>query len=122
VIVNIDGFHSALMDWARAAEIDNPEQYFIDPASEASQKAMQAKQQAQAQAQQAQQVLLDQALGLEALRVSIDKRMGEMELQFKYWEANLDSEVEEAKIVGKATAELEKARKNGQADQQTTAE
>ncbi len=122
VIVNIEGFHNALMDWARAAEIDNPEQYFLDPASEASQQAMQQKQETAAKTQQAQQVLLDQALGLEALRVSIDKRMGEMELQFKYWEANLKSEVEEAKIVGAATAKLEQARTNGAADEQTTSD
>lgn len=110
IIVNIDGFHHALMDWARAAEIDNPEQYFIDPASDASKAAFEQKQQAQAKATEAQQALLDQALGLEALRVSIDKRMGEMELQFKYWEANLKSEIEEAKLVGTAAVQLEVAR------------
>lgn len=120
VIVNIDGFHSALMDWARTAEIENPEQYFLDPSSEESKQAVQRKREQAQQATQAQQKLLDQALGLESLRVSIDKRMGEMELQFKYWSENLQSEVEEAKIVGKATVELEKAR-NAPTDQQTAA-
>lgn len=116
VIVNIQGFHNALIDWARAAEIDNPEQYFLDPASDASKKALAGKQAAQKKQAEAQQTLLDQALGLEALRVSIDKRQGEMELQFKYWSDNLKSEIEEAKIVGGAAANIEAAR-HGKADE-----
>ena len=112
VIVNVQGFHNALIDWARAAEIENPEQYFLDPASDASQQAFKQKQEAQEKAAQAQQTLLDQALGLERLRVSIEKRQDEMELQFKYWSDNLKSEIEEAKIVGPAAVYLETARKH----------
>jgi hypothetical protein len=110
ILVNSDGFYSALMDWARAAEIDNPEQYFLDPASEDSQKAMASKQAQAQQAKQQQAALMDQALGLEQLRVAFEKYKQDSELQFKYWNANLDSEVEEAKIVGKATQDLASAR------------
>ena len=54
--------------------------------------------------------MIDQALGLERLRTAFDKYKQDTELQFKYWSDNLSSEVEEAKIVGGATLELEKAR------------
>jgi hypothetical protein len=125
VIVNIDGFYAALMDWARAAEISNPEQYFIDPTSDESKEALKSKQAAQKQAQDNQATLIDQALGLERLRTAFEKYKTDTELQFKYWNANLDSEVEEAKIIGDATTKLVAARvkpagagANGKADSQ----
>ncbi len=110
VLVNIEGFHRALMDWGRAAEVSNPEQYFIDPASDESKQALQKKQAAQKQTQDNQAKLLDQALALERLRTAFDKYKQDTDIQFKYWSDNLSSEVEEAKIVGTATAALEAAR------------
>ena len=110
VLVNIDGFYAALMDWARAADIAQPEQYFVDPTSEASKAALQQKQAAAKKAQQDKSTLLDQALGLERLRTAFEKYKQDTDLQFKYWSDNLGSEVEEAKIVGAATTTLEAAR------------
>ena len=55
VLVDLRGVHAAMLDYARAGGIQNPEQYFVDPASEQGKQASQQKaQQAQAQAQQAQ--------------------------------------------------------------------
>lgn len=106
ILVNIDGFYRALTDWGRAAEIPNPEQYFIDPSTEESQKALQAKEEAGAREAEAQRNLMSQAVGLEQLRTAFDKYKHDSELQFKYFAETLDAEVEEAKIVGKATTDL----------------
>ncbi len=126
VLVDIKGVYSALMDWARAAEVSNPEQYFLDPASEASKAALKRKQAEAKKAQENQATLIDQALGLERLRTAFEKYKQDTDLQFQYWDANLDSEVEEAKIVGEATTKLQAARMqpkriagNGKTDEQT---
>ena len=125
VIVNINGFYAALMDWARASEVAQPEQYFLDPTSEASKEALKRKQAAQQKDKENQATLIDQALGLERLRTAFEKYKQDTDLQFQYWEANLSSEVEEAKIVGKASIDLETARMkpketgNGKADKQS---
>jgi len=111
VLVNIEGFHTALMDWARAAEIPNPEQYFVDPTSDASKQALKRNQDNATKQNQQKAAILDQALGLERLRTVFDKYKQDTELQFKYWKENLLSEIEEAKIIGKATLELEVASK-----------
>ncbi len=126
VLVDIQGIHSALMDWGRAAEVANPEQYFLDPSSDSSKEALARKQAASVKQQESQAALIDQALGLERLRTAFEKYRQDTDLQFKYWNANLDSEVEEAKILGDATTRLEAARtapkrigSNGTTDSET---
>ncbi len=126
VLVDIQGVHSALMDWARAAEVANPEQYFLDPSSDSSKEALKQKQAATKKQQESQAALIDQALGLERLRTAFEKYKQDTQLQFDYWEANLKSETEEAKIVGKVAGDLEVARikpevkgANGTTDKQT---
>jgi len=123
ILVNDTGFYSTLMDWARAAEVDNPEQYFIDPSSEGAVKAKQNNAVQAKQAKDQQVALMDQALGLEQLRNAFDKYKQDTDLQFKYWDANLSSEVEEARIVGKATVDLQKQQrgKHEQGQQTETA-
>ncbi len=106
VLVNIDGFYRALTDWGRAAELPNPEQYFLDPSTEASQEALKAKDKAQAEAAAKNEELMRTAVGLEQLGKAFDKYRHDSELQFKYFAEVLGAEVEEAKIVGKATADL----------------
>ena len=120
VLVNISGFHKALMDWGRAAEIDNPEQYFIDPSSDESKLALKTKQQQAKEQKQQQAALMDQALGMERLRIALDKFIQTTDLRFKYYDADLDAKIEEAKIVGKAALELEKG-DDGEANEQTEA-
>lgn len=106
VLVNIEGFYRALTDWGRAAEVPNPEQYFLDPTSDTSRTALQKKEQARAKAAQKNEALMSQAVGLEQLRTAFDKYRHDSELQFKYFAEVLGAEIEEAKIVGKATGDL----------------
>jgi hypothetical protein len=110
VLVYLEGFYKALMDWGRVAEIPNPEQYFRNPASETSQKAVVSKRKQAAQIEEQKQQLMRQAIGLEQLRTAVEKYAGDADRQFKYWDAVLKAQVEEAKIVGHATTELIKAK------------
>ena len=57
---------------------------------------------------------LEQArVQLEGMGQLFDKQAKENELGFKYFESLLKSEVEEAKIIGNATLELEKQQEQG---------
>lgn len=113
VLVDINGFNRALMDWARLSEVQNPEQYFIDPQSDQSKAALESKQKRAQEIDQQKKMLMQQAFGLEQLRTAFEKYRTDSELQFKYFDSVLKSEVEEAKIVGSATAELVKKQKEG---------
>lgn len=106
VLVNVEGFYRTLMDWGRTVEIRHPEQYWVDPASPEAQQAFKTKAAQAAQAERERRALTSQAIGLEQLRTAFEKYKQDTELQFKYWNAVRETEVEEAKIVGKATADL----------------
>lgn len=106
VLVNVENFYKTLMDWARVSGVENPERYFVDPSSDGARRAMQGKQQAAKQQSDMKQQLMTQAVLLERFGVMIEKYKADQETQFKYWKGVLDAEVEEAKIVGAATATL----------------
>lgn len=118
VMVNLPGFNRALLDWSRLNEVQNPEQYFVDPESEPAQQAMAAKQKQARELDQQRKALMQQAMGLEQLRTAFEKYRTDAELQFKYWEGVLGAEVEEAKIVGSATAELAARKAEGKRESQ----
>jgi hypothetical protein len=125
VLVNLDSFNRALLDWARLAEVQNPEQYFLDPQSDQSRAALQSKQKAAEQQKQQKAMLMQQAFGLEQLRTGFEKYRHDSELVFKYFAELLGVEVEEARIAGQAAADIikqqrvpneqGKAKGNGQA-------
>jgi len=106
ILVNIEGFYRALTDWGRSAELPNPEQYFIDPATDESKQALKEKQDAEAQASKANRTLMQQAVGLEQMGRALEKYRADQDTQFKYWRESLLAEIEEAKIVGKVTGDL----------------
>lgn len=116
VLVNIHGFNRALMDWARLAEVQNPEQYFQDPDSEDSQMALQNKRKAAERDRMERAALMQQAFGLEQLRQAFEKYRTDAELQFKYFAEVLGAEKTEAEIAGRAATELMKGRQNGSND------
>ena len=106
VLVDLDGFNRALLDWARLSEVQNPEQYFIDPESDRSQAALQGKNEQAEQHENQKKALMQQAFGLEQLRTAFEKYRTDAELQFKYFDSVLKSEVAEATIIGSATTQL----------------
>lgn len=111
VLVNLDGFHHALIDFSRANDLPNPEKYWIDPLDPNSIKARQLKSQGAAQEKEKQDRLMGMAVELEQLRIAFDKYRQDTMLQFEYFRTVLESEVEEAKIVGDATVDLLKAKR-----------
>lgn len=112
-LVSLPNLYNSLLDWARSSDIDGVESYFTDPASQASQMAAQSKMQ-QGQAMQQMQVQLEQVkvqmeqakVQIEQKQLELDKYKHDTELKFKYWEAQLDAETEEAKLVGAAETSL----------------
>jgi hypothetical protein len=122
VLVNLGTFNRALLDWARLMEVQNPEQYFLDPESKESQDALAKKDKARQTESMQRKTLMQQAYSLEQLRIGLGKYDGDATRQLEYFKAVLDSEVEEAKIVGSATADLVKQQREGDknADGRTT--
>lgn len=115
VLVYMEGFYKALMDWGRVVEIPHPDQYFRNPASPEALKAIKDKQAAAAQLEAQKRELMQQAVGLEQLRTAFDKYKQDTELVFKYWAKVMDVQVKEAEIVGRATTELLTADQRAQA-------
>lgn len=106
VLVNAAGFHKTLIDWGRAHDLEVPEQYWLDPSSDASQAAMEAKAEQAAQAQRESKALMAGAIDLEAMGKALEKYKADMDATIRIWTETLHAEIEEAKIVGKATADL----------------
>ena len=119
VLVDLDGFNRALLDWARLSEVQNPEQYFIDPESDRSKAALKNKGKQAAEIDSQKKALMQQAFGLEQLRTAFEKYRTDAELQFKYFDSVLKSEVEEAKIVGAATSQLDAKQREGDENTET---
>ena len=110
VLVNVTGFYRLLMDWSRVSDVQNPEQYFVDPQSDEAKKAFKIKGDAAQQERQKREGLMTQAVGLEQIRAALDKYIADQDTQYKYWKGTLDAEVSEAQIAGAATTELLKAK------------
>lgn len=106
VLVDKDGFYKGLMDWARLAEIPNPEQYYIDPQTPEALQAFKDKQASEAAAVDANKALMNHAVGLEQLRTAFAKYKVDQDISFKYWKETLEAQIEEAKIVGQVAGDL----------------
>lgn len=94
--------YQAVIDWGYAAMLDNPEQYWIDPKSEAAQQAAQAQQE---QTQQQASAMTELQQGLAQMQVTFEKYKVDEELRFKYWEQQQETEIEEAKLIQKDTSD-----------------
>lgn len=107
VMVSLPNLYAAMIDWGRASDIDGVESYWTDPASQASQQAGQAKAE-QGQQMQAMAAQLEQAkVQIDQAKLELDRYKHDTEMRFKYWEARLDAETQEAGIVGSAAGALE---------------
>jgi hypothetical protein len=99
--------YSAMADWIRASELGQPEEYLIDPEGEQATQYQQQAQQAQQQQQQKQDALMQKQIELEEAKIIQDKYKVDEELKFKYYEAGLDAEIQEAKITTDTITKLE---------------
>jgi hypothetical protein len=119
VLVNAERFYRAYMDWARISDVQHPEQYYIDPASEDAQKTLQSKAQSAQAEQQKRDGLMSEAVKLRKIEVATPKYIADQKTTFDYWAKSIDAEIEEAKIAGPAVASLltpKKEPKNDDAD------
>ncbi len=106
VLVNLGTFNRALLDYARLAEVQNPEQYYLDPESPESQAALKRKSEARQMDDMARKALMQQAFGLEQMRTALAKYQGDADRQLEYFKAVLDAEVEEGKIAGGVVGDI----------------
>lgn len=133
ILVNLEGFYSLLMDWARMSGVAHPERYYVDPRSDASLKEQDGKRKSQ-QAQQKQQAqLVTQAVELEKLRTALEKYKADTDNAIEIWAKKVDAkleyaklgqqaEIEEARLVAPAATELLRARNERKATGRETPE
>lgn len=114
VLASNETLHRSYLDWLTMAGLENPGRYAIDPASPEAQAAAQANAETAQQAQQAQQQLIGAQVQIEAGKAQETERNNKAEIDFKYYNANLDAEIDEAKLVGEATLDLERAQMQGE--------
>jgi len=103
-LVDMKGMYQALSALERAKGLEMPERYWIDPESPAAMKAA-AQKQEQQQAQTQQQTALIERIS--AIQVALQAWEKRLDASVKYFEAVIKAEVEEMKVTGAATAQLE---------------
>ncbi len=104
ILTDATKVHAAVTDYCKAAGLAAPDSYWIDPASPEAQQA------AQSQAQQAQQErAMAQARedGILQATWALERYKTDAELKYKYLDSLLDAEIEEAKLTGQATLQLQ---------------
>src|SRR5690606_34426414 len=94
VLVNVQGFFSLLMDWARVAEVQNPERYFVDPRSDESKRAFDARRKAAELERQRKDALVGQAVELEKMRTALEKYMHDTTSAIDVWKQKVEAAIE----------------------------
>ena len=112
-VADVNSLHATLRDWGLASDLDSINQYLIDPESQKGQQMAQAQQQ-QAQQQQQMAMQMEQVkLQLEAEKVKNDHWKAEQEIKWKYYDTNVDAELETAKVIADATTKPETTSNKG---------
>lgn len=94
--------------------VADAESYLINPNSQGAQQAKQAMAQQQQQIEQMQVQMAQMQVQLEQAKIAEDGRQADQETKFKYDELMARGEIEEAKIAGKGTIDLEIERMKGE--------
>lgn len=115
VLVDATAYYNAFVEWLRINDVPVPEKYIIDPRTPAARKAMRDKAVQRQQAQQKQDNFMNQAVALEQLRAALEKYKTDAQLQFQYYDAVLDAQVEEAKLSVDGVVKLSEIRAKAQA-------
>jgi len=104
-LVDKSKLYNAMTDWLRANDLGQPEQYFVDPDSNealtAEKQQVQNMQQQQEQMRQMEQQMIQ-------MQQQFELQKQDNELKFKYYDANLDAEIQEAKITSSAVIDMKK--------------
>lgn len=109
IIVDLNGVHRAILDWSKMMDLPDAHKYWLDPESEGSQQAAQQQAQQQQEQFQTQMQALSAEAQAQAMNAQLDHIQSQQELQFKYFDALLSADLEEAKIIEGAIANAEAA-------------
>ena len=124
VLMDLETYHSALLDWSRAGGISSPRRYWLDPRQPEQQEALQQKSEQAAQQAEKQAALEERIFSTQVLigdRDNATKLLEHMtQLRFGYWKESLESVTEEFRIQAQGSesirpsqAELEAAQDEG---------
>lgn len=112
VLVDAERYYRTVCDWARLNDIQRPEQYLIDPASDAAKKTLADKQmQAQAANKQAQE-LQRMALALEQMGHAIDKYGIDVKAVMEKYKIDAETDKTEAQLTVELVKDREKAERD----------
>lgn len=117
VLVDMQSIYRTTQAWLRLASVDNPERFWIDPASPQAQQAAQGKAQVAQAAKAEQKQVLQAQFDLEREKVRSSDRQHGGDLRFKYDELDVKSQLEEAKLTVSGVVDLEKERMRGNANE-----
>lgn len=115
ILVDATAYYNAFVEWLRINDVPVPEKYIIDPRTEKAQQAMKNKALQRQEAQKKQDAFMQQAVALEQLRAALEKYKTDAQLQFQYYDAVLDAQVEEAKLSVDGVVKLSDIRARAQA-------
>jgi hypothetical protein len=110
VLVDFSRFYNSMADWIRANNLGNPDEYLIDPTSP---QAMQAQQGKAMQAQAQQRALEQMQAQLVQMQHHFELTKQENDLRFKYYDANLNAQVEEAKMTADGIVKIQTSQPAG---------
>jgi hypothetical protein len=115
ILIDVQAFYNALVDWLRINDIEIPERYLLDPRTPQAVEAFKKKHAGMQAAAAKQDALLQQSIGLEQLRTAFEKYKTDAELQFKYYELVINTQVKEAELTTSTVVDLTKARADAKA-------
>jgi alkylation response protein AidB-like acyl-CoA dehydrogenase len=108
VLVTQKNLYSGLLDWMSAQDLEAGEKYFTDPASQTAIQGSQSKVQQQGQQQAMQMQMLQMQMQLEQAKLQLEKYKTDQDIALKQWTERLHAEIEEAKLIGIPTADLQR--------------
>jgi hypothetical protein len=115
ILIDVQAFYNAMLDWLRINDIEIPERYLLDPRTPQALEAFKKKHEGMQQAAAKQDALLQQSIALEQLRTAFEKYKTDAELQFKYYELVINTQVKEAELTTATVVDLTKARSDAKA-------
>jgi hypothetical protein len=110
ILIDAPAFYNAVLEWLRVNDIDVPERFILDPKTDRAKQAFANKAAQSKRDQQMREALMQQSIALEQVRIALEKYKSDSELQFKYYDAVLSAQIEEAKIATPAIVDLLRAK------------
>jgi len=111
-----NGIHKTISDMMTAMQLDGTEGYFLDPDSQQVQQSMEQADAQNQQMQQMQQQMAMQQQQIESQKLELDKYKHDTEIEWKYYDTNIDAEGKEAELVQRGIESANSTRAESTAD------